>query len=120
MTNDWLPYRQAREEEKEENRRLAELYTQRLEAEDKARRDAFNKRMEKIDAMAKWSDEGPLGRGRREEEQRFELMLLREQQAKEARDAKRELDDALVCEFLVGNTMYVLTLCVLSVPSGKT
>jgi hypothetical protein len=75
---------------------LAELYSQRLDAEDKARRDAFAKRMEKIDIMAKWSDEGPLGKGRREEELKFEMMLLREQQAKEERDAKRELDDAIV------------------------
>lgn len=93
----WL---QAREDDKEENRMLAELYTKRLEAEDKARRDAFAKRMERIDMMAKWSDEGPIGQGRREEELRFETMLLREQQAKEEREAKRELDDAIVRNFV--------------------
>lgn len=88
--------RKARERlaEQEENNRLAQEYSDRLEAEDKARQDAFQKRVEKLELVAKWSNEGPVGKGRREEEQRFEELLLKEQLLKEERDKKREEDDA--------------------------
>lgn len=75
------------------DRKLAKDYADRLDREEKARQEAFNKRLANLEKFAKWADEGPAGKGRREEERRVEELLLKEQLLKEERDKKREDDD---------------------------
>ena len=79
--------------EKEEDNRIMVEYARRLDAEEKRRQDAFQKRMDDVEKMVKIADEGPVGKGRRDQEKREEELLLKQQLAKEEADARRERDD---------------------------
>jgi hypothetical protein len=79
-------------ERKEDNRIMIE-YAARLDAEEKRRQDAFNKRMSDLEKIVQMADDGPVGKGRRDGEKREEELLLKQQLQKGERDAKRERDD---------------------------
>mmetsp|Transcript_23622 Transcript_23622/g.40152 ORF Transcript_23622/g.40152 Transcript_23622/m.40152 type:complete len:563 (-) Transcript_23622:335-2023(-) len=79
--------------EKDDDNRIMAEYAARLDAEEKRRQDAFNKRMSDLEKIVQMADDGPVGKGRRDEEKREEELLLKQQLAKEEADARRERND---------------------------
>merc|ERR1711939_28430 len=82
-----------KQKEAEEDHRLMQEYAAKLDREAKQREEAFQRRMQTLEKFTKWADDGPVGKGRREEEMKFEMQLLREQEKKAERDRQREIDD---------------------------
>lgn len=78
----------------EENGIIMKAYAAKLDAEERAREAAFKKRMDKLEQFTKWADEEGPGAKQREEERKFEEMLLNEQLKKEERDRQAEVDKA--------------------------
>lgn len=84
----------ARQKDIEENERIRLEYAAKLDAEQRAREAAFQKRIENLEKFAKWADEeGPL-RQQREEELKLEILLQNEQRAREQREKKREEEES--------------------------
>lgn len=83
-----------RQKEIEENEEIMRQYAARLDAEAAAREAAFKKRMETLEKFAKWADDEGPGKAKREEERKFEELLLKEQQKKEEKDRQREIKEA--------------------------
>ena len=79
--------------EKEEDNRIMAEYAARLDAEEKRRQDAFNKRMTDLEKIVQLADDGPVGKGRRDEEKREEELLLKQQLEREEAEARRERND---------------------------
>lgn len=79
--------------ERAEDNRVMEEYASRLDAEEKRRQDAFNKRMSDLAKIVQMADDGPVGKGRREQERLEEELLLKQQLAKDEKDALRERTD---------------------------
>lgn len=82
-----------KQKEAEEDHRLMQEYAAKLDREAKQREEAFQRRMQTLEKFTKWADDGPVGKGRRDEEMKFEMQLLREQEKKAERDRQREIDD---------------------------
>lgn len=80
-------------EERAEDNRVMEEYANRLDAEEKRRQDAFNKRMHDLERIVQMADDGPVGKGRRDQERQEEELLLKQQLAKDEKDALRERND---------------------------
>lgn len=85
---------QQRERDLIEDAATMQLYAKRLDDEARKREEAFNARVENLAKFAKWADEGPAGKGVREENLRQEKQMLLEQRQKEEREKKREVDEA--------------------------
>lgn len=81
------------QQEKNEDNQIMIEYAKRLDAEEKRRQDAFQKRMDDLERIVKLADDGPVGKGRRDQEKREEELLLKQQLAKEEADARRERND---------------------------
>lgn len=80
-------------QERDEDNRVMKEYADRLDAEEKRRQDAFAKRMSDLEKIVQIADDGPVGKGRRDQEKREEELLLKQQLAKDEADARRERDD---------------------------
>jgi hypothetical protein len=80
-------------QERAEDNRVMEEYANRLDAEEKRRQDAFAKRMSDLEKIVQMADDGPVGKGRRDQERREEELLLKQQLAKDEADARRERND---------------------------
>lgn len=84
----------ARQKEIEENEIIVKQYAAKLDLEARLREEAFQKRLSNLDRFAKWADEeGPL-KHQREEEKKFEAMLLNEQLKRNEKEIEREKSDA--------------------------
>ena len=79
--------------ERDEDNRIMDEYANRLDAEEKRRQDAFNKRMSDLEKIVQMADDGPVGKGRRDQEKQEEELLLKQQLAKDEKDALRERND---------------------------
>ena len=77
-------------EEAEEDKRLQREYALKLEREQIARENAFKARMDVLDKFFLKSKEEGAGKHQRDEELRTELLLLKNQAEKEARDTLKE------------------------------
>lgn len=77
----------------EEDKRLMREYEAKLEREDFERANAFQRRLEKLEASgAKWAEEGA-GKKQADDDRKIELMILDEAARKEAADDERERRD---------------------------
>jgi hypothetical protein len=94
ITRENAENKRARELEKlveaEMDQRLMREYAEKLDRESSTREKAFSRRMKEMEAHAmKFETEGP-GKARREEQLRFEQMLIKEQTRKEEDDRKKD------------------------------
>lgn len=80
----------AKKEEAEDDLRLQAAYSAKLQREEEERANAFKARMDKLEQYFIKSKEDGAGKKEREEELRTELLLLKNQAEKEARDAENE------------------------------
>jgi hypothetical protein len=88
--NNKLLHELAKKEAVEEDLRLQAAYAAKLQREEEERANAFSLRMEKLEQYFIRSSEEGAGKKEREEELRVELLLLKNQAEKEARDAENE------------------------------
>ena len=79
-----------KKEQMEEDQRLQREYALKLQREQEAREAAFKARMDILDHFFEKSKEEGAGKLEREEQIRTELLLLKNQTEKEARDALNE------------------------------
>lgn len=82
-----------KQKEVEHDNLMNKLYQEKLDREQKARDEAFQKRMEKLAAYAEQTDNGPIMRAKRAEEERLEKIRQRDRKAKEDALLEREERD---------------------------
>ena len=80
-----------KQKEIEADNKMNKEYQEKLDREQKARDEAFQKRMEKLAQYAEQTDNGPIMKAKREEEARLEKIRQRDRKAKE--DALKEREE---------------------------
>lgn len=80
--------------EQEENRRYAQEYNAKIEKDEKDRQDQLKRRMMKLEKNVNWIDNGPVGKMKREEEQREEERAKKYHQIRIENEIKREIKEA--------------------------